>query len=343
MTTNPAGRLPQFITDGGIETHIIFNMGVELPHFSAFPLNDSAAGREVIRSYYRDYLPVARAAGRSFLFATDSWRASPDWADRLGYDRALLKQNNATSAALCAELADEFAAAGVASAIAGIIGPRRDAWQYDAGIYDLVSAQDHFSMHGRDFVLTGTLAEMAARNPRSRRPCTPHGRPRKEPPKTLYKQPWPSDHVQNGTATEIERSRRAAPDRQSRRWSGARRATMASRSRQSGDGDRPQRLHRLQRVCARLPGGEQHRRRWARTRWRCTGEMHWNSIRIDAYYRVNGHDGPDVPETDFANLQGNLETVFQPVPCMQCENAPCWSPFARCGSSTRCSRSRCSR
>ena len=108
MTTTPASRLPQFITDGGIETHIIFNMGVELPHFSAFPLNDSAAGREVIRSYYRDYMPVARAAGRSFLFATDSWRASPDWADRLGYDRALLKQNNATSAALCAELADEL-------------------------------------------------------------------------------------------------------------------------------------------------------------------------------------------------------------------------------------------
>ena len=59
MTTNPAGRLPQFITDGGIETHIIFNMGVELPHFSAFPLNDSAAGREMIRSYYRDYLRQA--------------------------------------------------------------------------------------------------------------------------------------------------------------------------------------------------------------------------------------------------------------------------------------------
>jgi S-methylmethionine-dependent homocysteine/selenocysteine methylase len=133
MTTTPAVRLPQFITDGGIETHIIFNMGVDLPHFSAFPLNDSTAGREVIRRYYRDYLPVARAAGRSFLFATDSWRASPDWADRLGYDRGLLKQNNVTSAAICAELADEFAAAGVASAIAGI-SPRCDAWQYDASM-----------------------------------------------------------------------------------------------------------------------------------------------------------------------------------------------------------------
>jgi hypothetical protein len=48
MTTTPGCRLPQFITDGGIETHIIFNMGVELPHFSAFPLNDSAAGCEVL-------------------------------------------------------------------------------------------------------------------------------------------------------------------------------------------------------------------------------------------------------------------------------------------------------
>ena len=123
--------------------------------FSAFPLNDSAAGREVIRSYYRNYLPVARAAGRSFLFATDSWRASPDWADRLGYERALLKQNNATSAAICAELADEFAAAGVASAIAGIIGPRRDAWQYDAGM-TVAEAFDYHSPQAEAFA--GTAA-----------------------------------------------------------------------------------------------------------------------------------------------------------------------------------------
>jgi hypothetical protein len=48
MTTNPAWRLPQFITDGGIETHIIFNMGVELPHFSAFR---STTARPAARSY----------------------------------------------------------------------------------------------------------------------------------------------------------------------------------------------------------------------------------------------------------------------------------------------------
>ena len=155
MTTTSACRSPQFITDGGIETHLIFNMGVELPHFSAFPLNDSAAGCAVIRSYYRDYLPVAKAAGRSFLFATDSWRASPDWADRLSYNRALLKQNNATSVALCAEVAAEFAAAGVASDIAGVIGPRRDAWQHDASM-TVAEAFDYHSPQVEAFA--GTAA-----------------------------------------------------------------------------------------------------------------------------------------------------------------------------------------
>ena len=157
MDLAPTSSLPEYITDGGIETHIIFNMGVELPHFSAFPLNDSAAGREVIRRYYRDYLPVARAAGRRFLFATDTWRANPDWADRLGYERALLKPNNITSVALCAQVGEEFAAAGVESAIAGVLGPRRDAWQYDAGM-TVAEAHDYHSPQIEAFAATAATS-----------------------------------------------------------------------------------------------------------------------------------------------------------------------------------------
>src|SRR5207245_2871890 len=41
-------------------------------------------------------------------------------------------------------------------------------------------------------------------------------------------------------------------------------------------------------------------------------EMHW--LRIDTYYQGN-------PE--LGGRPANLETYFQPVPCMQCENAPC--------------------
>jgi S-methylmethionine-dependent homocysteine/selenocysteine methylase len=84
-----------------------------------------------------------------------SQRASADWADRLGYDRAMLKQNKAPSVALCAELADEFAAAIVASAIAGVIGPRRDARQYDAGM-TVAEACDYHSPQVEAFA--GTAA-----------------------------------------------------------------------------------------------------------------------------------------------------------------------------------------
>ena len=48
-------------------------------------------------------------------------------------------------------------------------------------------------------------------------------------------------------------------------------------------------------------------------------EMHW--IRIDRYYKVETETGdPGGPDYD---ALANPETFFQPVPCQQCENAPC--------------------
>jgi len=48
-------------------------------------------------------------------------------------------------------------------------------------------------------------------------------------------------------------------------------------------------------------------------------EMHW--IRIDRYYKA--HTSTNDPSTDENNALANPETYFQPVPCQQCENAPC--------------------
>jgi MoCo/4Fe-4S cofactor protein with predicted Tat translocation signal len=48
-------------------------------------------------------------------------------------------------------------------------------------------------------------------------------------------------------------------------------------------------------------------------------EMHW--IRIDRYYKAE--TSTNDPQTNEHDALANPETFFQPVPCQQCENAPC--------------------
>ena len=52
-----------FVTDGGIETHLIFNEGEDLPDMSAYLLNMSERGRDKMREYYRAYIPIAQKVG----------------------------------------------------------------------------------------------------------------------------------------------------------------------------------------------------------------------------------------------------------------------------------------
>ena len=53
-----------WVTDGGLETDLIFHRGLDLPDFASFPLLDDPQGREVLEDYYRGYA-VARSAPAS--------------------------------------------------------------------------------------------------------------------------------------------------------------------------------------------------------------------------------------------------------------------------------------
>jgi homocysteine S-methyltransferase len=80
--------LTDYVTDGGLETDLIFNHGVDLPEFAAFPLLDDADGRALLRQYYDGYAQVAETAGAGLLLESPTWRANTDSGALVGYDQA---------------------------------------------------------------------------------------------------------------------------------------------------------------------------------------------------------------------------------------------------------------
>ena len=83
-------HLPQlegglFLTDGGIETTLIFQEGLDLPRFAAFDLLKDDEGTETLRRYFEPYAELARDHGLGFVLENPTWRASPHWAAEIGY------------------------------------------------------------------------------------------------------------------------------------------------------------------------------------------------------------------------------------------------------------------
>jgi len=117
-----------FLTDGGIETYLIFQEGVELPYFAAFDLLRDDVGRDVLRNYYRGFAETAVEAGLGFVLEAPTWRANPDWGAKLGYsDRATVAMNH-EAIALMQELRREFETPRSPIVISGCIGPRGDGY-----------------------------------------------------------------------------------------------------------------------------------------------------------------------------------------------------------------------
>ena len=82
------GRL--FLTDGGIETTLIFHEGLELPDFAAFDLLKTPRGRAALAKYFRAYAEIARRYRAGLILESPTWRASPDWGKPVSYTHLTL-------------------------------------------------------------------------------------------------------------------------------------------------------------------------------------------------------------------------------------------------------------
>lgn len=157
------GDLPQladriFLTDGGIETVLIFNEGVDLPLFAAFPLLDDEQGTERLRRYYEPYLALADEGGTGFVLESPTWRASPRWAEELGYDAAQLDRLNRRAIELLEEIRSSRPAGGPI-VISGCIGPEGDGYDPER-LLTAAEAEDYHSVQIGTFA--GTTADMVA-------------------------------------------------------------------------------------------------------------------------------------------------------------------------------------
>jgi S-methylmethionine-dependent homocysteine/selenocysteine methylase len=127
-------RLPQttgtglFVTDGGLETELVFHDGIDLPSFAAFPLLDDPGQRARLRRYYDGYLDIARKLNAGFIVETPTWRANPDWGSALGYSLEQLDAANRSAVALAEEVRTAAAADGITVVVSGCIGPRGDGY-----------------------------------------------------------------------------------------------------------------------------------------------------------------------------------------------------------------------
>ena len=134
MSSLYRNALPQlnggfFVTDGGIETTLIFHQGLELPDFAAFDLFKRPGGESALREYFRAYARIAARHNADVVLESATWRASADWGARLGYSGAELAQANRRAIELLERIRDELSETRTMAVISGCVGPRGDGYQ----------------------------------------------------------------------------------------------------------------------------------------------------------------------------------------------------------------------
>jgi S-methylmethionine-dependent homocysteine/selenocysteine methylase len=117
-----------FLTDGGIETDLIFNRGIDIREFAAHTLLPDPLTRAELANYFRRYLELARQQKTGFILDSQTWKAHLHWAGALGATEQQLRQANRDSIAFIAGMREEFAENDQPIVLNAIIGPTSDAY-----------------------------------------------------------------------------------------------------------------------------------------------------------------------------------------------------------------------
>lgn len=151
-------QLPQldadvFLTDGGIETTLIFDEGFDLADFAVFPLLDDPHGRAALERYFDRYAQIAVRDRVGIVLESPTWRASADWGARLGYSGEDMRRLNRDAVALLVEQRGRHESPSTPVVISGCIGPRGDGYQVGTAM-SVDEARAYHSLQARAFADT---------------------------------------------------------------------------------------------------------------------------------------------------------------------------------------------
>ena len=147
------GRM--LLTDGGMETTLIFLDGIDLPCFATFPLLEQSEGRDTMLRYFAPYFDTARRHGVGFVLEANTWRANPAWGAELGYSLDDLAEANRRCIAFAEEIRDREEEPLRPVVISAPLGPEGDA--YNPETY--LTADQSQAFHSWQ---AGIIAETAA-------------------------------------------------------------------------------------------------------------------------------------------------------------------------------------
>lgn len=123
-----------YLADGGVETSMIYDEGLDLPSFASFTLLDTAAGRAALTRYFERYLALSRAAGTGFMLDTVSWRANTGWERRMGLAPGTIVGANRAAAAFAHAIRARHEGPDLPIVVNGAIGPSGDGYVVEAAL-----------------------------------------------------------------------------------------------------------------------------------------------------------------------------------------------------------------
>lgn len=148
-----------FMTDGGLETTLIFIQGIDLPHFASFGLLQNEEGIQILNEYYLDYLEISKQICSGFILEAPTWRANPDWAMKLGYSLESLDQINRTAIQELEKIRNNHENKDFRISISGCIGPRGDGYSTENQM-NIKMAEEYHSFQIK--ILADTNADLVS-------------------------------------------------------------------------------------------------------------------------------------------------------------------------------------